>query len=373
VVVDFYADWCQPCKMIAPFFESLVGLYPNVTFLKLNTDMFKNSASKYDITGIPAFIFFKNGAIAHKFVGMDQKELENYVIALQGPSTNNNNNTGKSPSPYKTFPQKDWLTFGSTQFGQLKNKILEINSGLKDDSDEKLNTSDIFDLNQNILKKIENTSYYHSTKFEENEFKVILKLIQWPSNNRLPGLDLLRIMIMHPDAGDHFSSSHLNGQSDDVFSILFSYLLEDISTMPVGQIFLIWRFFANSFKNYQSREITLSMSNEILDLVPLFSSNENKNVRLAVSTTILNFCTAADRDEQLYSIKQTCAPLLTNMISTENDKEVLVRLLVALGTISYHNQDIKLLISSTPLPNVKQEDGQIFDIVNEMKKNLEQN
>jgi len=136
--------------MIAPFFETLVGLYPNVTFLKVNTDKLRPSAAKYQIETIPTFIFFQNGGIAHKIVGADKNQIETYVKALAGTTTNNTN-IEKPKSPYKTFPQKDWLTFGSTQFGQVKNKILEINNSLSED--EKLNTSDIFDLNQNLLKK----------------------------------------------------------------------------------------------------------------------------------------------------------------------------------------------------------------------------
>jgi len=198
----------------------------------------------------------------------------------------------------------------------------------------------------------------------------MLKLIQWPANNRLPGLDLLRLMIMHPHAAEHYAKSHQTSQNDDVFSILFSYLLEDISNTPVGNIFLIWRFFANAFRNYQSREVVTSLSNELLELVPLYSANENKNVRLAVATTLFNFCILSDKDN-LDSLKQQCAPIILNMLSSEIDKEVMTRLLVALGTTAYNSPATKSLISLDSLPNVKKEDGQIFEIVSELKKCLE--
>ncbi|KYK57522.1 putative thioredoxin-like protein [Drechmeria coniospora] len=64
VVVDFFADWCPPCKAIAPVFEQLSGkhaLQGQLEFVKVNVDHAKDVAVRYRISAMPTFMFFKNG------------------------------------------------------------------------------------------------------------------------------------------------------------------------------------------------------------------------------------------------------------------------------------------------------------------------
>jgi len=70
VVVDCYADWCAPCKMIAPFIEALAEEYSGrVTFVKLDVDDNPQTAMQYRIQGIPTLLFFKNGKHVDTQVG----------------------------------------------------------------------------------------------------------------------------------------------------------------------------------------------------------------------------------------------------------------------------------------------------------------
>lgn len=62
-IVDFYADWCPPCKMIAPIFEQLANYNPNLTFAKVNTDYAQDIAALYQVTAMPTFLFFKDGKV----------------------------------------------------------------------------------------------------------------------------------------------------------------------------------------------------------------------------------------------------------------------------------------------------------------------
>ncbi len=75
VLVDFYADWCGPCKMIAPVIEELATEYQGkVKIGKINVDEEQNSSKKYKVMSIPTLIFFKDGEEVDKLVGMVSKE-----------------------------------------------------------------------------------------------------------------------------------------------------------------------------------------------------------------------------------------------------------------------------------------------------------
>ena len=62
VVVDFWADWCGPCKMMAPAFAEAARARPRVQFVKLDTDASPQAAAHYGIRGIPTMILFRDGA-----------------------------------------------------------------------------------------------------------------------------------------------------------------------------------------------------------------------------------------------------------------------------------------------------------------------
>ena len=71
VVVDFWAPWCQPCRMIAPVLENLAGEYANkVTIAKVNTDENQQWANTYGVQGIPTLLFIKDGQVQDTIVGV---------------------------------------------------------------------------------------------------------------------------------------------------------------------------------------------------------------------------------------------------------------------------------------------------------------
>jgi thioredoxin 1 len=75
VVVDFYADWCGPCKLLGPIVEELATEQGDrVKFVKVNVDNAKELSQKYEIEGIPTLLFFKEGKVADRVVGLVSKE-----------------------------------------------------------------------------------------------------------------------------------------------------------------------------------------------------------------------------------------------------------------------------------------------------------
>ena len=76
VLVDFYADWCGPCKMIAPIVAELATEYEGVFKIgKLNVDQEPDTAEKYRVMSIPTLIIFKNGEAVDKIVGLVSKQV----------------------------------------------------------------------------------------------------------------------------------------------------------------------------------------------------------------------------------------------------------------------------------------------------------
>lgn len=74
VLVDFYADWCGPCKMLAPVIEEIAAEHGEITVGKLNVDESPELAQRFGIVSIPTLIAFKNGDVSAMKVGYIMKE-----------------------------------------------------------------------------------------------------------------------------------------------------------------------------------------------------------------------------------------------------------------------------------------------------------
>ncbi len=80
VMVDFWAEWCGPCRMIAPVVEDISQEEDNVKVCKLNVDENPGTAFKYNISGIPTLLFFKDGKQVDQVVGFTSKDNLKTVI-----------------------------------------------------------------------------------------------------------------------------------------------------------------------------------------------------------------------------------------------------------------------------------------------------
>ena len=86
VLVDFWAPWCGPCRVIAPSLEEIASEREDLEIVKLNVDDNQATAARYDVMSIPTLIVFKNGEVATKIIGALPKkrlvqELEPNLVA----------------------------------------------------------------------------------------------------------------------------------------------------------------------------------------------------------------------------------------------------------------------------------------------------
>ena len=73
ILVDFWAEWCGPCKMIAPILEEIASEHEGIKIAKVNVDESPDLARRYEIMSIPALIVFENGLPAKKLIGAKPK------------------------------------------------------------------------------------------------------------------------------------------------------------------------------------------------------------------------------------------------------------------------------------------------------------
>ena len=82
VVVDFWANWCGPCRMQSPIIDQLAAAHSNVVFGKVNVDEEADLAAEYGITSIPTLIIFRDGRLINQVTGVTSKASLERMLGL---------------------------------------------------------------------------------------------------------------------------------------------------------------------------------------------------------------------------------------------------------------------------------------------------
>ncbi|KAH0563316.1 hypothetical protein GP486_002109 [Trichoglossum hirsutum] len=115
VVVDFYAEWCGPCKVIAPMYESLSARLSRpgkITFAKVDVDRQQGIALKYEVTTTPTFLVFKKGAVVSTLQGADPTKLAEAVQKLAAEAGSLNSDGSSSGGFTKTSGESAGMWIG---------------------------------------------------------------------------------------------------------------------------------------------------------------------------------------------------------------------------------------------------------------------
>ncbi|AWU73677.1 uncharacterized protein C5L36_0A02800 [Pichia kudriavzevii] len=78
--VDFYATWCGPCKMIAPYVEKFSDIHTNINFFKVDVDELSDVAHEHGISAMPTFLVFKHGKVVDKIVGANPQGIHSALV-----------------------------------------------------------------------------------------------------------------------------------------------------------------------------------------------------------------------------------------------------------------------------------------------------
>ncbi|ERJ92689.1 thioredoxin [Selenomonas sp. oral taxon 892 str. F0426] len=74
VIVDFWATWCTPCRMLTPILEEIAAERPDIKICKINMDDAQDIAEQYAVMSLPALLYFKNGELIEDSIGLISKE-----------------------------------------------------------------------------------------------------------------------------------------------------------------------------------------------------------------------------------------------------------------------------------------------------------
>lgn len=83
VVVDFFATWCGPCKMVAPLLEKLEPKFESIKFLKIDIEEVPEIASEYQVSAVPTFLYFKDGKVVNVVRGAAPAKIQQGLEELK--------------------------------------------------------------------------------------------------------------------------------------------------------------------------------------------------------------------------------------------------------------------------------------------------
>ncbi|KAJ3183566.1 hypothetical protein HDU85_001995 [Gaertneriomyces sp. JEL0708] len=248
------------------------------------------------------------------------------------PSAPSKPRTPPASSSVRYIPHGTYTAFKAANLNAILTKIVQFNADLEKDMDYasiSLQSEEEKNL-ENIVKQLENPGSVGKT-LAGSHVRIFRKVaLDWPAERRFPGVDLLRLVVLH---------SPLILKDMDLVKDLDQ--IADFSGMPTTTVdkvretnaMLALRLLANIFTLTEGQNMVFANRNEIFNLIKVaFRFSQNKNFRTALATVFLNFAVLL-RERADVALRVELIQSLSEMIRTETDGESEFRAMVALGTL----------------------------------------
>jgi len=241
--------------------------------------------------------------------------------------------------PPKSLPQKEYLSILVARVPTIQKKIGELSQALVagGQKDLGLSPSETTTLNT-LCKHLDDSGATAKSQNVEGGLDLIIKLVTtWPYKDRMPGLDLLRLLIVAPDTAKF---DHPGG---NIVDLLLVGAIET-ETPAENHVMMATRAFANLFASSEGRALAVKEFEKIQDTVSTaIKSSTNRNLLVAATTVYINYAVLflSDKDNASFEHVLAIVDTLSKILSSQADSEVIFRALVATGTILYIDDEVK--------------------------------
>ncbi|XP_021896660.1 phospholipase A-2-activating protein [Carica papaya] len=237
-----------------------------------------------------------------------------------------------SKPSYKHIPKKGMLVFDVAQFDGILKKIAEFNNSLNSDMGKKNLSLTELEMSRvsAVVQILKDTSHYHCTSFADVDIALLLKLLNtWPHTTIFPAIDILRMIILHPD-GARLLLKHVENENDVLIE-----MIKKVTANPAlpANVLTSVRAVTNLFKNSSYHNWLQKHCSEILDAFSSCYSSPNKHMQLSYSTLILNYAVLLieKKDQEGQSQVLSAALEIAEEEGLEFDSKF--RALVAIGSL----------------------------------------
>ena len=219
VIIDFYADWCGPCKRMKPIFDQMaLSFNGRAYFCNVNTDEVKAVSNMMQIRSLPTFLVIKDGRTVEKILGANVEALREaimkHVIRTTGKKSSSKSRLStRSGSAYgvDTFDVNEQylpciattqaIYMSKKNLNNILEKIIEFNELLKSTTmciDAALLPKEVVELKQ-MVQILQAGNMWHSNLLTTFQINLIVHMLtKWPTHFCFPALDLCRIALLHP-------------------------------------------------------------------------------------------------------------------------------------------------------------------------------
>ncbi|KAI4719113.1 PFU-domain-containing protein [Aureobasidium sp. EXF-10727] len=230
----------------------------------------------------------------------------------------------------RSLPQTQYLSITTANLSAIRKKVGELNDIMSADlalSPDELQALD------NLVKQLQTSP--KDPKPQADQLSAVLKIAtQWPSANRLPGIDLLRLSAVAPSF-----AMHTSGGEGTIVETLAKSGVFDANTDKPNNTMLAVRVLANIFMTEEGRLVADGCFEDVISSTQPFSTTSNKNLATAIATLYINYAvllTSNAPSSESKTREQRAAAVVNaalNIIKPDGDSEAVYRALVAVGTL----------------------------------------